>query len=150
MASPRETTIVRPWRWGIVIVADAGSGIPEVVQGQLASTGPYGVILRVRHAQDVVIPDDAADDSVYEASASVHVSVHAADVDHQRATVCDVTFATPSGRVTIGDAEDELAIDWAGADVRLIASADSLDPFGLDEVWIDLMPGLDEPDEVSA
>ena len=51
-----------------------------------------------------------------------------------------MAFEPQSGRLSIGDPEHQLVVDWEGASVRLIPSADGHDCLALDELWIDLMP----------
>lgn len=140
MTTSFDTTIVRPWQWGIVIVGDSRGELPELEPGVVASIGAEAIVICVRHAQDVVIPEGAAaDDEVGEATATVHVRVLASFVPPDRPLVCDVTLAIPSGRVSIGDADGASVIDWTGTSVRVVASANELDLSGLDEVWVDLV-----------
>lgn len=54
-----DTTIVRPWQWGIVVVGDSRGELPEVEPGIAASIGAEAIVIRVRHAQDVVVPQGA-------------------------------------------------------------------------------------------
>lgn len=139
MTASFETTIVRPWQWGIVIVGDSRGKLPEFDPGVIASIGAETIVMCVRHAQDVVFPVGAADDEVLEATAAVHVRLLASFEPPDRPVVCDATLAIPSGRVSIGDADGESVIDWTGESVRVVVSANELDLSGLDEVWVDLV-----------
>lgn len=143
MTTSSDITIVRAWQWGIAIIGDSRGEVPPVEPNSAASIGREAVVLNVRHAQDVVIPDDAADDDVIEATATIHVRVLSSAVPSDRPLVCDVTLAVPSGRVSIGDANDEYVIDWAGASVRVVATANELDRTDLDEMWVDLLQVVD-------
>lgn len=140
MAVLQETSLSRPWHWGIVIITDERGDVPVVRRDAPASPGPEGVVLRVRHAQDVVIPDDASDDDIFEASATVHLRTHDAPFLPDRPTICDVTFATKSRRLAVGDADGETFMQWDAPRVRLIASANEAGRVDQDEIWVDLVP----------
>jgi hypothetical protein len=48
-----ELTLIRPWHWGIAIVADPRCEAPEVRPDQVVTVGDSGVVILVRHAQDI-------------------------------------------------------------------------------------------------
>jgi len=76
------------------------------------------------------------------ATATVHVRVREVYEQPTRLVVCDVVLDTPSNKLSLGDAEDEIVLNGCGLRTRVVVSLDDPDPeyMSPDEVWIDLAP----------
>jgi hypothetical protein len=136
-----EVTLVRPWHWGIAIVADPEGEVPEVQPGQAVTIGESGLVILVRHAQDIEAEVFEGDGEW--ATATVHVKTLAEAESTPRPVLCDVVLNTPTYRLGIGDADGEVIVPCPGMGrTRLVVSADDVGEGGLDEVWVDLLPVL--------
>jgi hypothetical protein len=139
-------TVRRPWHWGIAIISDAtiGGQIPEVEAGRPVSANEYGLIVLVHHAQDT---DDwpegeewADDDAEVEwAQASVVLTSWAAvsDWPDRDVVLYDGRLETPSGRLSVGDADEDVVISCPTGQIRLRVCGDGA-PERPDRVQIDL------------
>lgn len=128
----QELAVTRQWHWGIAIVGDPAGNIPDLDGESLVTVGEDTVILLVHHAQDVGLDEDLA-------SSTLRVRVLDAVEPNDRTVVCDVVLDTPSRAVSLGDADEEVKVTGLTTRTRLIASAEDVRAFGLDEVWIDLV-----------
>ena len=97
------TCIRRPFHWGIVVVADSESGglIPDVDPETAVSSNEHGIVILIRHAQDI----ESFEGEFEWAEAEVLVRLLAQQEAHSdgRREVFRGRLATPSGRISIGD-----------------------------------------------
>src|ERR1017187_4222750 len=107
-----EVTLVRPWHWGIAIVVDPECEAPEVQPEQVVTVDESGLVVLVRHAQD--IEADALGDDRKLATATIHVRALANAEPTPRPVLCDVVLITPSQRLGIGDARGEVVLPTPG------------------------------------
>ena len=130
--SDGQLDLTREWHWGIAVVGDPAGHVPDVEPDRLVTVGGDTVVLCVRHAYDVGLDDDPA-------TCTLHVRV-LDDLDSpDRPVVCDVVLDTPSGEVTIGDADGEVPVHGLTGRTRLVVSAADVSAGGMDEVWLDLV-----------
>lgn len=132
--------VTRPWHWGIAIVSDASLGgeIPEVDPARGVTGNRSGVIVLVRHAQD--IPSFEGEFDWAEATLTVTLWEEDDAGPAERAVIYDDSLRTPSGRLSIGDADDDVIVTTHHELTRVIVSvADPADK-APDSVWIDLYP----------
>jgi hypothetical protein len=138
MAQPLfEVTLVRPWHWGIAVVVDRDGEVPEVDSGQLVSLGPSGMVVLVRHAQDSVESFEGDWDW---ATASLHVRFLTALESTQRSIACDAVLQTPSGRLSVGDADNDVAFSTHHGQTHVVVSVEDPTDTSPDKIWIDLLP----------
>lgn len=133
--------IKRAWHWGIAIVSDPtlGGSIPDVDPNRPVSANANGIVVLVRHAQDQVVSFEPGFEWA-EAAITVRELVDIPAIDPGRRVIFEGVLATPSGRLSIGDADGNVIIP-AHPDVsRLRVTA--LDDSGSspDHVWIDVSP----------
>ena len=134
-----EVTLVRPWHWGIAIVADPKGEVPEVQPEQVVTIGESGLVILVRHAED--IEAEVFENDWEWGTATIHVKTLAEAELTSCPVLCDVVLNTPTYRLGIGDADGEVILPCPGTGrTRLVVSADDVGEGGLDEVWIDLLP----------
>jgi hypothetical protein len=126
---------------GIAIVADPEGEVPDVQPEQAVTIGESGLVILVRHAQDIETEGSEGD---WEwATATIHVKTLAQAESTPRPVLCDVVLNTPNYRLGIGDADGEVILPCPGTGrTRLVVSADDVGEGGLDEVWVDLLPVL--------
>lgn len=139
-----EVTLTRPWGWGIAILGVSTAGVPDADPRSPVSVGEGAVVIGVRHAQDF-------DRERVEGPATATVYVRSLGNPEvlSRVVLCDVVLATPDGRISLGDAEEELLLPVSGPWTRVIVSADHVDLTGLEQVWIDLVSMEDPGGEVA-
>ena len=96
--------IQRRFGWGILLIGDAeSSDIPLGPGRGVAISTATNICVRVRHAQDVESPSDGNLEVP-----PFEVSVRCVSgVSHALALCFDGTIDLPSGRLSIGDADDE-------------------------------------------
>lgn len=135
-----KARLTRPWHWGIAIVSDAGLGgeIPEVDPARGVTGDRGGLIILVRHAQDIPGFDSDFD----WAEATLTVTMWEDDPGpSRRAVIYDESLDTPSGRLSVGDADDDVVMTTHHGLTRVVVSvADPADK-APDSVWVDLHPG---------
>lgn len=137
-----EVTLVRPWHWGIAIVADPKGEVPEVLSGQVVTVGSSGLVILVHHAQDIEAEVFEGDRDW--ATATIHVTTLADAESPPRAVLCDVVLNTPTYRLGIGDADGDVVLPCPGTGrTRVIVSAENVGEGGLDEVWVDPVPAVE-------
>ena len=140
-----SAVIRRPFHWGIVIVSapEEGGAIPDVQPDRAVTGDEHGLIALVRHAQDVESFAEELDWA--EAEVLVRLLLGAAPESADRREVYRGRLHTPSGRVTVGDADSEVthpAHDgWTNVVVTVDADVpgDDLSP---DAIRVDLSPGV--------
>ena len=102
----------RPFWWGVVLLMDRDAAeVPETTDlrtGSVVSASPFGLAVRVLHAQDVDLSGFAADEPVPPALVQVEVRVCDGPPAHALFTG---EIEVPSGVLTIGDAEQEEALE---------------------------------------
>jgi hypothetical protein len=119
--------------------ADPKGEVPEVQPEEVVTVGESGLVILVRHAQDI-------EAEVFEgdwewATATIHVKTLAEAESTPRPVLCDVVLNTPTYRLGIGDADGEVILPCPGTGrTRLVVSAEDVGEGGLDEVWVDLVP----------
>lgn len=138
MQALTTVTVTRPWHWGIAVLSDPSLGgeIPEVVPESGASSNGKGLVVMVRHAQDV---DLFEDDFVWaEASVIVRHWPGAPPVDPDRTVVFEGPLPTPTGRLEIGDADERVVMTGltASSTLRVLSLSDDSD--SPDRVWVDV------------
>lgn len=120
---------------------EEGGAIPDVEPGRAVTGDEHGLIASVRHAQDV---ESFADDVDWaEAEVVVRLLPEAAAESATRRVVYRAKLHTPSGRVTVGDADSEVVCPahegWTHVVVTVDADlpGDDLSP---EQVGVDLSP----------
>jgi hypothetical protein len=130
-------TITRPWHWGIVIVSDAelGGQIPDVDPDAPVTANENGLVILVRHAQDV--PSFDGDFEWAETTVALCHRATSPSPNPERTQLFEGTLATPSGRLWIGDADDEVVTSGLSTSsiLRISAPLDEVDSPG--QIWID-------------
>jgi len=132
-----EVTIPRAWHWGVVFLVDKRGAIPDVDPDTLVSVGPSGLVLLARHAQDTF---EVVDGKLVYATATVHTRLLTEPVEDRRPVVFDGVVATPSGQLSVGDADSEVIISAHHSQTRFVISV--LDPQdnSPDDLWVDMIP----------
>jgi hypothetical protein len=132
-----EVTLTRPWHWGIAVLGDPLAEVPTEFRGRVVTTGRDVVALSVRHAQD--IEAHRFEDEWDWATATIHLRSLAREEATVRQVLCDTVIATAQETVSLGDADGMLVIPAPSVRTRLIVSAETVDPTGLETVWVDLV-----------
>jgi hypothetical protein len=114
----------RPFNWGIVVVSDAGTAMPEFDahaehDGPVLATSDSGLVLRVRHASDR--DDNAVDSDGYLLPTEVRVEVI---IGRGTPNTDEHVLAISSGEVLIGDAEGEESIGVEPGSYRIAVEVD--------------------------
>ena len=122
-------TVTRAWHWGIVIVSDPdlGGQIPDVDPNARVTADANGLIVGVHHAQD--IPNFEGDFGFAEVSVTVRHCPGPPGRDDGWTQVYEGLLGTPSGRLWIGDADDEVVLSGltTSSMLRVQSPADDLD-----------------------
>lgn len=138
MRALTTVTVARPWHWGIAILSDPSLGgeIPEVVPEARVAANGKGVVVLVRHAQDVETFD--GDVEWAEASVTVRHWPGAPPIEAGRTVLFEGPLATPTGRLWIGDADDEVVMTGltTSSTLRVLSPSDDLD--SPERVWVDV------------
>jgi hypothetical protein len=149
----RVTTIKRPFHWGIVIVVgdDWGgeSEVPAFDPDRMVAANDFAATIAVRHAQDTDEVETADDGVEYVKFAEASVVVRLLDStpsDEGRREVFSGVISVPSGRLSIGDADEETIVTAHRGDNRVIVSVDDeapSDDLSPDLVYVDILPALE-------
>jgi hypothetical protein len=107
-----DVTVVRPWHWGIAMVVDPECEAPDVRPEQVVTVDESGLVVLVRHAQDLEA-DPLGDDWEW-ATATIHVRALANAEPTPRPVLCDAVLTTPSQQLGIGDADGGLVLPTLG------------------------------------
>ena len=132
-------SVTRPWHWGISVISDPSLGgeIPAVEPDARVSANEYGIVMLVRHAQD---QGETFDDGFEWAQATVTVRHHSAApaADSDKASIFEGVISTPTGRLWIGDADENTQMTGFSKKsvVRVLTLPDDLD--SPDQVWVDV------------
>jgi len=134
---PPAIEVHRPFRWGVLWIADSKSTLPELKAGQLFASTASAVAVSVRHAQDVDFDEQSA-----EAATPVFAVTLLAYVGHGAGgpVQFDGEIKVSSGRATIGDIDREDALELAAGRWRLqvaITPAINAERF---EIWFSPLP----------
>jgi hypothetical protein len=136
--------IRRPFHWGIVfmLAEEQKANIPEPVRDQLVSANESGISVSVRHAQD---SDEVEGD--YIKFAEVQIGFRVLDAPpvttEYRREVFRGTIDLPSGRLNVGDADEETIVNGHRGPNTIIVSVNAdvaRDEVSPDALWIDLLP----------
>jgi hypothetical protein len=143
VTQPKVTvTVTRPWNWGIVVLGDDKQPPPDVDARHPVTANGNGLVVLVRHAQDVGIPDDASGGDVLpsaEASVSVAFWEEVPEVVRPGDVQYEGNMSTPSGRLSIGDADHEVWV--ASPTIAMTVRVTAADvQFGIEHAWIDFYP----------
>ncbi len=133
-----EVTITRPWHWGIVAVSAPNAPVPESLGDALVVGNSDGIVLCVRHAQDIEAETFEGDGDW--ATATVHLRSLTQLDSGDGEVLYEGELSLPEGRLTIGDADSEVAVNDLEPRTRLRVRAMDAAPTGLTEAWIDLYP----------
>ena len=98
----------RPFWWGIVLFMDREASDVPALTDDLVSQSATGLAVKVLHAQDVDLVGFEADDVI--PPAQVQIEVRIGDSRPSNAVFSGV-IDVPSGVLTVGDAEQEDAIE---------------------------------------
>lgn len=141
---PLATAVIRrPFHWGIVIVTDGKTDqqLPDIDPNQLVTADEHGIIALVRHAQDI----ESFDDDLEWAESEVTVRLlpnDAVPADGRREIYRGVLI-TPSGRISIGDADgDVLHPAHHGSTLVVVSVSADLEDGDLQpaSIQLDLLP----------
>jgi hypothetical protein len=131
-------TVTRPWHWGIAILSDPSLGgeIPEVVPKARVSANRNGVVVLVRHAQDV--ESFEGDFDWAEAAVTIRRWSAAPETEPDRTVVFEGPLATPTGRLRLGNADEDVVMTGLSVSttVRVLLPSDDLD--APDRAWVDV------------
>lgn len=131
---PRPLDHTRDWGWGVAFVQDPADGeVPDVDSDAPVTIGQAGFCLLVRNASDV-------DGDEGPARVTIHVDQPAALARPLRSVVVDLELVTPSGSLSIGDADGEILVPVPGSRTRVVVSHHDDEWNQPDEAWIDLYP----------
>jgi hypothetical protein len=133
-------TIRRPFHWGIVVIApDGNAQIPEVASDTLVSSNGQGLVILVRHAQDVESFDGDFDWAEAEITVRLLVEPQAATPDRE---VFRGVINVPDGRLAVGDADGDVIVPaHHGANLVVVTIEPSQPALSPDVVQVDLLPG---------
>jgi hypothetical protein len=148
----RVTTIERPFHWGIVVIAgDDWRGEPEapaIDPDRMVAANDFAVTIAVRHAQDtdeVEKGDDGVESVKFAKATVVARLLDSSPPDEGRRQVFSGVITVPSGRLSIGDADEESIVTAHQGSNRVIVSVDEgipADDLSPDLVFVDLLPAL--------
>jgi hypothetical protein len=138
MQALTTVTVTRPWHWGIAILSDPslGAETPEVVPEAGVSANGKGVVVLVRHAQDVETFDGDFDWA--ETSVTIRHWSGAPPTEPDRTVVFEGPLATPTGRLWIGDADQEVVMSGLRTSSTLRVASPSDDLESPERVWVDV------------
>ncbi len=141
---PLATAVIRrPFHWGIVIVTDgkADHQLPDVDPNRLVTADQHGIIALVRHAQDIESFDGDFDWAESEVIVRL-LPTDAVPADGRREIYRGVLI-TPSGRISIGDADgDVLHPAHQGSTYVVVSASAELEDGDLQpaSIQLDLLP----------
>ncbi len=129
--------ITRPWHWGIAILSDPdlGGEIPEVDPSGGVSANENGIIVPVRHAQD--IESFEGDFEWAEATVTVRRWSEPPELEEGREVAFEGRLATPRGQLWIGDADENSVAEGFPTSTRIRVVLLSHDLDSPDQVWVD-------------
>jgi hypothetical protein len=136
--------IRRPFHWGIVVVSDVESGglIPDVDPERAVSANENGIVALIRHAQDIDSFEGEFDWA--EAEVLVRLLTEAEPPSPDRREVFRGRLKTPTGRISVGDADGEVVHPahhgWNEVVVTVASDVNATD-LSPDAIRIDLLPG---------
>jgi hypothetical protein len=149
----RVTTIKRPFHWGIAVVVgddwDGNREVPAFDPDRMVAANDFAVTIAVRHAQDtneVEIGDDGVEYVKFAEGTVVARLLDAQPTGEGRREIFSGMIAVPSGRLSIGDADEETIVTAHLGDNRVIVSVDDVvpaDDLAPDRVYVDLLPVLE-------
>lgn len=133
-----ELVLRRSFGWGVLFIGDAEADIVEVDPDSPVTWGreDQTVCVLVRHAQDVdddVLESLQDDDEV--PYAEVDVSVHLGRADPEQ-EVSEGFIAVPTGRVSIGDADQEDSVSVVPGRWRVELSLVPLEQAERVDIWL--------------
>jgi hypothetical protein len=110
----------QPFRWGLLLALDEQESfdLPSDLGGEAITSTPSALAVPVLHAADVDVPDDWPED-VDPPSAMVSVTVVVGEPLPTEAGEFDGQLSCPSGRLAIGDAENERTVDVPPGSLRV-------------------------------
>ena len=134
-----KTSIVRPWHWGIVVLTDssAAGDLPDVDPKSLVSASEAGLIVLIRHAQDIEIlsePDFA------EGTVTLTVHQGPAELNPERTAVHTGLLSTPNGSLSVGDADTDVVVPAVPGITNVTVSVTDPADLSPDHIWVDLWP----------
>ena len=128
----------RPFGWGIVIVADAESrDIPTATSAEPFTASRTALVVRVRHASDVEFDALDSDQEISQFAVVVKAEVGpraAIPVDYE------CVLALPSGRLTIGDADEERILNIGRGEYRVQVALDDAAHAKSVQIWVSEHP----------
>ncbi|HVK30221.1 MAG TPA: hypothetical protein VM575_17920 [Nocardioides sp.] len=138
MQALHTVAVTRPWHWGIAILSDPSLGgeIPEVDPKARVSANANGVVVLVRHAQDVESLEGDFDWA--EATVTIRHWSAAPEIEADRTVVFEGVLATPTGRLWLGDADEEVVMTGLSTETALRVLSPSDDLASPDHVWVDV------------
>jgi len=133
-----RTSITRPWQWGIVAVFDkvAEGDLPEFAPESLASVNQSGLIVRIRHAQDI----EDFDESFAEGTVTISFHEEAVEPAQGRQFVCAGQLSTPGGTLSVGDADMEVVVPPATGVTNILVSVADPAERSPEYIWLDIWP----------
>ncbi len=148
-----ETVIKRPFHWGIVIIVgddwDGESEVPVFDPDRMVAANDFAVTIAVRHAQDtdeVETGDDGVEYVKFAEASVVARLLDSSPTDEGRREVFSGVIDVPSGRLSIGDADEETIVTAHQGTNRVIVSVDEEvpdDDLSPDVLYVDILPALD-------
>jgi hypothetical protein len=146
----RVTTIRRPFHWGIVVVVgdhwDGEREVPAFDPDRMVVANDFAVTIAVRHAQDtdeVETGDDGVEYLKFAEATVVARLLDSPSTSEGRRGVFSGVISVPSGRLSIGDADEETVVAAHLGKNRVTVSVDDgvqADDLSPDVVYVDLLP----------
>jgi hypothetical protein len=133
-----EISLTRPWHWGIAIASAPGAPVPDDLGTSLVVGDSACLVLKVRHAQDVELERFEGDWDW--ATATVHVRSLTSLEEPEGLVLYEGELTLPDGRLTLGDADSEVAINDLERATRVRVRCAVAEETGMEEVWLDLAP----------
>lgn len=132
------TSITRSFHWGIAIVMDHDADIPDMDPERPVTAGESALIVTVRHGADIRSSQSEP------AEVSIVVRRHERPVELAgRRQLFDGVLATPTGRLSIGDAIEDVELSTHAGHTRVTVSVDAewpVDDHHHESLVIDLAP----------
>jgi hypothetical protein len=137
--TPAEPVVRRAWHWGIVVGSDPslGTQIPDVDPKATVSANANGLVILVRHAQDI----DGLDGDLAEVSVFAARLPGVPPIPAGRRAIFQGPILTPRGEISIGDADEDVLVQaYPGrTQVQITVYADADHSPG--EIRLSLSPG---------
>jgi hypothetical protein len=134
----------QPFHWGLLLAFDdvAPLEVPEVSRKGAITASATCLSVPVLHAQDIAAPEGWPADQPLPL-ATVEVRVVVGEDEDVGSAEFDGRLSCPSGRLRVGDAENELVIDVPPGNLRVRVVREPIE--FAEHVTVQLIPALEVP-----